>query len=203
VCSFRQKLTANIANFSNDQTIQFNKVLSNKTIDETFDYNRFADLRRFIEKRESLIAYNNVMVYMFHLSQTLGIMITSISAGTNQPGFIWLGILFNALATLISLWEKTNSQIMKKLMEDIKLIREGRYVDEGSLVEIEDSTKKDDKGKKADKGVEEADQPQQHQSDEAGVREEKKEGDEDVESTNTESTSLLQRGKGSKSYGSK
>jgi len=203
VCSFRQKLTANIANLSKDQTIQFNKVLSNKTIDETFDYNRFADLRRFIEKRESLIAYNNVMVYMFHLSQTLGIMITSISAGTNQPGFIWLGILFNALATLISLWEKTNSQIMKKLMEDIKLIREGRYVDEGSLVEIEDSTKKDDKGKKADKGVEEADQPQQHQSDEAGVREEKKEGDEDVESTNTDSTPLLQRGKGSKSYGSK
>ena len=203
MCSFRQKLTANIANLSKDQTIQFNKVLSNKTIDETFDYNRFADLRRFIEKRESLIAYNNVMVYMFHLSQTLGIMITSISAGTNQPGFIWLGILFNALATLISLWEKTNSQIMKKLMEDIKLIREGRYVDEGSLVEIEDSTKKDDKGKKADKGVEEADQPQQHQSDEAGVREEKKEGDEDVESTNTESTPLLQRGKGSKSYGSK
>jgi hypothetical protein len=140
---------------------------------------------------------------MFHLSQTLGIMITSISAGTNQPGFIWLGILFNAVATLISLWEKTNSQIMKKLMEDIKLIREGRYVDEGSLVEIEDSTKKDDKGKKADKGVEEADQPQQHQSDEAGVREEKKEGDEDVESTNTDSTPLLQRGKGSKSYGSK
>jgi len=203
VCSFRQKLTANIANLSKDQTIQFNKVLSNKTIDETFDYNRFADLRRFIEKRESLIAYNNVMVYMFHLSQTLGIMITSISAGTNQPGFIWLGILFNAFATLISLWEKTNSQIMKKLMEDIKLIREGRYVDEGSLVEIEDSTKKDDKGKKADKGVEEADQPQQHQSDEAGVREEKKEGNEDVESTNTESTPLLQRGKGSKSYGSK
>ena len=203
MCSFRQKLTANIANLSKDQTIQFNKVLSNKTIDETFDYNRFADLRRFIEKRESLIAYNNVMVYMFHLSQTLGIMITSISAGTNQPGFIWLGILFNAFATLISLWEKTNSQIMKKLMEDIKLIREGRYVDEGSLVEIEDSTKKDDKGKKADKGVEEADQPQQHQSDEAGVREEKKEGDEDVESTNTDSTPLLQRGKGSKSYGSK
>lgn len=203
MCSFRQKLTANIANLSKDQTIQFNKVLSNKTIDETFDYNRFADLRRFIEKRESLIAYNNVMVYMFHLSQTLGIMITSISAGTNQPGFIWLGILFNAFATLISLWEKTNSQIMKKLMEDIKLIREGRYVDEGSLVEIEDSTKKDDKGKKADKGVEEADQPQQHQSDEAGVREEKKEGNEDVESTNTESTPLLQRGKGSKSYGSK
>ena len=203
MCPFRQKLTANIANLSKDQTIQFNKVLSNKTIDETFDYNRFADLRRFIEKRESLIAYNNVMVYMFHLSQTLGIMITSISAGTNQPGFIWLGILFNALATLISLWEKTNSQIMKKLMEDIKLIREGRYVDEGSLVEIEDSTKKDDKGKKADKGVEEADQPQQHQSDEAGVREEKKEGDEDVESTNTDSTPLLQRGKGSKSYGSK
>ena len=203
MCSFRQKLTANIANLSKDQTIQFNKVLSNKTIDETFDYNRFADLRRFIEKRESLIAYNNVMVYMFHLSQTLGIMITSISAGTNEPGFIWLGIFFNALATLISLWEKTNSQIMKKLMEDIKLIREGRYVDEGSLVEIEDSTKKDDKGKKADKGVEEADQPQQHQSDEAGVREEKKEGDEDVESTNTDSTPLLQRGKGSKSYGSK
>lgn len=203
MCSFRQKLTANIANLSNEQTIQFNKVLSNKTIDEAFDYNRYADLRRIIEKRENLIVYNNVMVYMFHLSQTLGIMITSISAGTNKPGFIWLGIFFNALATLISLWEKTNSQIMKKLMEDIKLIREGRYVDEGSLVEIEDSTKKDDKGKKADKGVEEADHLQQQQSDEAVVREEKNEGDEDVEGTNTESKPLLLRAKGSKSYGSK
>lgn len=175
-------------------------MLTNKTIEETFDYNRYADLRRFIEKREKLIVYNNVMVYMFHLSQTLGIMITSISAGTNMPGFIWLGIFFNALATLISLWEKTNSQIMKKLMEDIKLIREGHYVDEGSLVEIEDITKKDDKGKKADKGVEETDQSQQQQSD---VAEEKKEGDEDVEGTNTETKPLLLRGKGSKNYGSK
>ena len=178
-------------------------MLSNKTIDETFDYNRYADLRRFIKKRDDLIAFNNVMVYMFHLSQTLGIMITSISASSNNPGYIWLGIFFNALASLISLWEKTNSQIMKKLMEDIKLIREGRYVDEGSLIEIEDPTKKDNKGRKGDKGAVEADQHQQQQtpSDEAGVGEQIKEGDEDAEGTNTETTPL--RLKVSKSYGSK
>lgn len=204
ICSFSERLTANIASLSHEQTIQFNKVLRNKTIDETFDYNRYADLRRFIEKRDKLIAYNNVMVYMFHLSQTLGIMITSISASSNNPGYIWLGIFFNALASLISLWEKTNSQIMKKLMEDIKLIREGRYVDEGSLIEIEDPTKKDNKGKKADKGVGEADH-HQHTTpiDEAGVGEERKEVDEDVEGTNTDTKPLLSRTNRSKSYGSK
>lgn len=205
MCSFSEKLAASIANLSHERTIQFNKVLSNKTIDETFDYNRYADLRRFIKKRDDLIAFNNVMVYMFHLSQTLGIMITSISASSNNPGYIWLGIFFNALASLISLWEKTNSQIMKKLMEDIKLIREGRYVDEGSLIEIEDPTKKDNKGRKGDKGAVEADHhhnQQQTPSNEAEVGEQVKEGDEDAEGTNTETKSLLPPSKVIKSYGS-
>jgi len=196
VNSFSEELRQNITDLSPEQTIQFNKALSNKVIDDTFDYNRYADLHRFIEKREKLIGYNTVMVYLFHLCQSLGILITSISVSTNNPIYIWLGIFLNTLATLISLWEKTNSQIMKKLMDDMKLIREGQYVDEGSLVEVEDLTAKEGKGKKSDKrggdSVVEADDMDKRDI------EETKGFDEDVEGTNTETERLMPGVKGKK-----
>jgi len=151
VYSFSEELTTNITNLSPEQIIQFNKALSMKTIDETFYYNSYTELRKFIQKRENLIGYNKVMVYLFHLCQSLGVIINALSASSNNQNYIWLGIMLNALATLISLWEKTNTLIIKKLMDDIKLIRDGDYVDEGSLVEGADLTKKEGKPKKSDK----------------------------------------------------
>jgi hypothetical protein len=47
----------------------------------------------------------------------------------------------NALASLIKIFETTNNSILKKLMVDIKKIRDGTYVDEGVMVEGEEEKK--------------------------------------------------------------
>jgi hypothetical protein len=39
------------------------------------------------------------------------------------------------LATLISIYEKQNSNILKKLLNDIKLIKDGTYIDEEELID--------------------------------------------------------------------
>jgi len=72
--------------------------------------------------------------------QSLGILTTSYAAGNNDTTLIWVGISLNFVATLISIYEKTNSSILKKLMADIKLIKEGNYVDEGELIDAENLT---------------------------------------------------------------
>jgi len=72
--------------------------------------------------------------------QSLGILTTSYAAGNNNATLIWIGISLNFVATLISIYEKTNSSILKKLMADIKLIKEGNYVDEGELIDVENLT---------------------------------------------------------------
>jgi len=52
----------------------------------------------------------------------------------------------NLCASLINVYEKTNNNILKKLMADIKAIKDDNYVDEGALIEPE----KNDKSVKQD-----------------------------------------------------
>lgn len=93
--------------------------------------NVLSDLKRFIEKRQCLKESNNILVYLFHIVQSAGILTTTIATGYNNRQYIWLGVGLNVLASLINAIEQTNNNISKKLMTDIQLIKDGKYVDDG------------------------------------------------------------------------
>ena len=80
------------------------------------------------------------MMYLFHLIQAAGILTTAIAAGYQIEGLVWVGVGLNTTATLVSVFEKTNESISKKLLKGIQAIREGTYVDEEALV-LEDEKK--------------------------------------------------------------
>jgi len=115
----------------NDISLEIQSILDNNELD---------DLKRFLSKRRCLNASNSYLIYLFNFVQSLGILTTSYAAGNNNATLIWIGISLNFVATLISIYEKTNSSILKKLMADIKLIKEGNYVDEGELIDVENLT---------------------------------------------------------------
>lgn len=104
-------------------------------IENIFDNNQLADLKRFMSKRQCLNATNNALIYIFHVVQTSGILITTIAAGYNMKELVWVGAGVSAVASLIKIFETTNNSMLKKLMSDIKAIKNGNYVDEGALVE--------------------------------------------------------------------
>jgi hypothetical protein len=110
-------------------------------ISNIFDANQLADLKRFLSKRQCLNVSNTILIYIFHVVQTSGILITTIAAGYNLKALVWVGAGINALASLIKIFETTNNSLLKKLMVDIKKIRDGTYVDEGVMVEGEEEKK--------------------------------------------------------------
>ena len=107
-------------------------------IKHIFDNNVINDLQRFMKKRQCLNETNMVLIYLFHIVQTAGILTTTIAAGNNARTYIWLGIGLNLLASLINIFEQTNNGISKKLMKDIQLIKDGKYLDDGIVAEIEE-----------------------------------------------------------------
>ncbi len=92
--------------------------------------NSVQDLEKFIQKRACLNNCNIYFTYLFHFLQTCGMITTSLSASSDYKELIWIGIGFNAAATLISIYEKTNQSISEKMMENIKKIKSGEYIDE-------------------------------------------------------------------------
>ena len=110
-------------------------------IQNIFQQNELEDLKKFLNKRQCLNTTNTYLIYLFHFVQSAGILTTSIATSKNDENLIWIGVALNILATLIHVYEKTNNSIMKKLMNDIKAIKDGNYVDEGELVDLD---KKDD-----------------------------------------------------------
>ena len=112
-------------------------------IQQIFDDNKLEDLKFFLEKRHCLNATNSVLIYLFHVVQSVGILTTTIAAGYDQKYLIWVGVGLNILASLINVFEQTNNSIAKKLMNDINAIKSGNYVDEGAIIEQEnDNTNK-------------------------------------------------------------
>ena len=103
--------------------------------------NKLADLKRFLQQRQCLNITNTAFVYLFHLVQSAGILVSSYAAGTNDSRFVWVGITLNVIATLIHSYEKTNNSILGKLMIDVNRIRDGTYVDEGVLIDMKDDAK--------------------------------------------------------------
>lgn len=116
--------------------MQFQKDTSLE-IQTILDKNRVNDLKGFLKKRQCLNATNMYLIYLFHLVQSAGILTTSFAAGSNDTKLVWIGIGLNFLASLISVYEKTNSSLLKKLLNDINLIKDGNYIDEGELIDTD------------------------------------------------------------------
>lgn len=102
-------------------------------INEIFENNEVDDLRRFISQRQCLNTSNTALMYIFHIVQAAGILTTAIAAGYRIEGLVWVGVGLNTAATLVSVFEKTNESISKKLLKGIQSIRAGTYVDEETL----------------------------------------------------------------------
>ena len=115
-----------MSNIKNDVSVEIQSI---------FDANVLADLKRFLKKRQCLNSTNSYFIYIFHLVQSAGILTTSIAVGSNNTNMVWIGVGLNLFASLIHIYEKTNNALLKKLMNDINLIKEGHYVDEGQLVD--------------------------------------------------------------------
>jgi len=109
-------------------TIEINNILNNNQLD---------DLKRFIKKRQCLNGSNQVMIYFFHIVQSAGILTTTIAAGYDYRFLIWVGVALNILASLITVFEKTNDAMSKKLLKDIEAIKAGNYIDESMTVDVE------------------------------------------------------------------
>ncbi len=106
-------------------------------IQKIFNQNRLADLKKFLNRRQHLNKSNMIFEYAFHVVQTSGILITTVAAGYDAKFLVWIGAGISALASLIKVFESSNNVMLKKLLADIKLIREGTYVDEGLLIDEE------------------------------------------------------------------
>ena len=107
-------------------------------IKKIFEENELNDLKRFMNKRQCLNNTNQYLIYLFHFIQSAGILTTTIAAGYDQKYLVWVGVSLNLLASLITVYEKTNNSILKKLMNDIKSIKDGNYVDEDELIDTAD-----------------------------------------------------------------
>ena len=113
-------------------------------IKKIFEENELNDLKRFMNKRQCLNNTNQYLIYLFHFIQSAGILTTTIAAGYDQKYLVWVGVSLNLLASLITVYEKTNNSILKKLMSDIKSIKDGNYIDEDELI---DTDKKEEEPK--------------------------------------------------------
>jgi hypothetical protein len=114
-----------------------NKQDISKEIQQIFDNNELEDLKIFIKKRHCLNNFNISLMYIFHIVQSVGILTTTLAAGYNQVYLIWIGVSLNVLASLINVFEKNNNTMLKKLMIDIKKIKDGNFIDESPIIEID------------------------------------------------------------------
>ena len=119
------------------------KPIENKIteIDAILKKNSINDLEKFIKKRACINNCNICFTYLFHFLQTCGMITTSISASYNYKELLWIGIGLNALASLVSIYEKTNQTIADKMLENIKHIKAGEYIDESNQINIDNIPK--------------------------------------------------------------
>jgi hypothetical protein len=104
-------------------------------VDDVFDQNKLRDLSSILSQRHCLNRCNMCLNYTFHLVQAAGILTTTVATGYNERFYIWVGVGLNLMASLINVYEKTNSETLKRLMKDLKAIKNNTYIDEGELVE--------------------------------------------------------------------
>jgi hypothetical protein len=75
------------------------------------------------------------MIYLFHIIQTIGILVSSISASTNDTRLVWFGIGLNMSASIIQIYEKINNDQMNRILLDIQSIKNGTYIDESAYID--------------------------------------------------------------------
>ena len=112
-----------------------------KQIRSIFNNNKITDLRKFIKKRDCLNNTNQWLDYLFHIIQSAGVLTTTIAAGYDMKDLVWVGVGMNILASLVTVFQKSNDAISKKIFKDIQLIKSGNYIDEGNYIEVEDPSK--------------------------------------------------------------
>jgi hypothetical protein len=83
----------------------------NTEIQKIFETNKLEDLKGFIKKRNCLNSWNIALIYLFHIIQSAGILTTTIAAGYDVKAIVWVGVGLNILASLITVFEKTNNAI--------------------------------------------------------------------------------------------
>lgn len=104
-----------------------------QTVDDVFNENKLQDLVSILSRRHCLNRCNLCLGYVFHFVQAAGILTTTVAAGYDERFLIWVGVGLNLLASLINVYEKTNSETMKRLMKDLKAIKNNTYIDEEEL----------------------------------------------------------------------
>lgn len=114
-------------------------------IQNLFEQNKLDDLKTFMKKRKCLNSTNMVLIYMFHIVQSAGILTTTIAAGYDMKSLVWIGVGLNILASLLTVFEKTNNSISKALLKDIQAIKDGTFLDEGTAVEIHSTAQKENR----------------------------------------------------------
>jgi hypothetical protein len=119
-----------------DVTLQIQEILEN---------NKISDLKRFIKKRQTLNSCNVCLSYLFYLTQSIGILTTTIGTGYEVKELIWTGIGVNILASLIHSYEQINNNISIKLLKNIENIKKNTYIDEDVLIDLNEEDKKNKK----------------------------------------------------------
>jgi len=124
---------------SNDTSSK--KELTNEDVENQirniFNQNKIDDLKKFLNKRACLNRTNHILIYLFHIIQSAGVLTTTIAAGYNMKELVWIGVGMNILASLINVFEKTNDSMSKRILKDIQSIKAGTYVDEGSIIDVD------------------------------------------------------------------
>ena len=99
------------------------------------DNNKIEHLSKFIKKRSCLKQCNICLIYMFHITQSFGILITTVGAGDSNKLIIWSGIGLNVLASLLHVIINTNNAISENLYQNIVNIQSGTFIDETPFIE--------------------------------------------------------------------
>lgn len=94
------------------------------------------ELQHLLSKRKYLNRCNIFLIYVFHLIQSGGILTTTIATGYNYLYLIWVGIGLNILASLLNIYEKNNTNIIKKISTNIEDISKGKFVQESVIEDV-------------------------------------------------------------------
>ena len=104
-------------------------------IEDILAKHREEDMRDLLQTRQCLNNVNGWLISLFHLVQTVGILLTSFAAGTGRTSLVWGGVILNSLASLMQIYIKAHDASLKKMLADLKLIKKGRYEDQDTFAE--------------------------------------------------------------------
>lgn len=110
-------------------------------IRDLLENNQLEEVQIFLQKYKCLNQCNVTLSYLFHITQSAGILVTTIATGYNKIELIWLGVGLNILASLFTVFKKTNNSMLDKLSHDIQSIKDGTFLVETSLTDKEEDKK--------------------------------------------------------------